>query len=443
MLAHRLNPARLLLSIIPIVVGLSLLPSPNAGAAADAAIVVLTAKGAVSPIMASYVSRGIDEAEESRASAVIIQLDTPGGLDTSMRDIVQRINSARVPVVVFVAPSGARAASAGAFITMSAHIAAMAPNTSIGAAHPVGGSGEEITGPMADKVMNDAVSYIRGIAQLRGRNADWSEKAVRESVSSDGSQALRDHVIDFVAADLADVVKQLEGKKVKLVSGEVTVTTAGRPVERVDMTIIESFLFAISDPNVAYILLSIAMLGIFLELSNPGSILPGIVGGICLLFALFALGMLPINTAGLLLIALGFVLFLAEVWITNNGMLTVGGVLALGFGSFLLTSGAAPGLRINPALIIGVVGSYAVFAAFLVNALVRTRRTPAVSGVRALIGMYGTARTAMDPEGTVMVHGELWRGHVVGGDPVPEGERVEVVGQEGMELHVKKSEETL
>lgn len=441
MLRHRLNLARLLLSVIPLIMGLSILIVPSAGAKTDPAIVVLTAKGAVSPIMASYLSRGIGEAEESGASAVIVQLDTPGGLDSSMRDIVQRINGARVPVVVFVAPSGARAASAGAFITMSAHIAAMAPNTSIGAAHPVGGSGEEIKGPLADKVVNDAVSYIRGIAQLRGRNEDWGEKAVRESVSSDASQALRDRVVDLVAADLADVIKQLDGKKVKLLSGEVTVSTAGRPVERVDMTIIESFLFAISDPNVAYMLLSIAMLGIFLELSNPGSILPGIVGGICLLFALFALGMLPINTAGLLLIALGFLLFLAEVWITNNGMLTVGGVLALGFGSFLLTSGSAPGLRINPGLIIGVVGSFAVFAVFLVNAVVRSRRTPAVSGVQALIGMHGVARTDLDPEGTVLVHGELWRGHIVG-DPVPEGERVEVVGQEGMELRVKKSAET-
>ena len=405
--------------------------------AATPIVLVLTAKGAVTPVMASYFSRGISLAEQKNAMAVVIQLDTPGGLDTAMRDIVQRINGARVPVVVYVSPAGARAASAGAFITMAAHVAVMAPNTAIGAAHPVAGNGQQIEGPMEDKVVNDAVAYIRGIAKLRGRSEDWAERAVRQSISTQADEAVKEHVVDFVATDLPSLLKQLDGRKAKLLTSDVEIVTIGATVELLDMNFVEAFLFAISDPNIAYILLSIAMLGIFLELSNPGAILPGIVGGISLVMALFSLGMLPVNIAGLLLIGLGFLLFLAEVWVTAHGLLSVGGVLSLALGSFLLTSGAAPELQINRWLITGVVGMFSLFAFFIVGAIVRSRRAAETTGLNALVGMQGVARSALELDGTVFVHGELWSAHSDDGAIQP-GERVRVTAMEGLQLHVTK-----
>src|SRR2546422_2090771 len=239
----------------------------------EGSIYVLTTKGPVTPVMAGYLDRGISAAENASAAGVIVQLDAPGGLDGSMRDIVQRINNARIPVVVYVSPAGARAASAGAFITMAAHVAAMSPNTAIGAAHPVGGNGAEIEGTMAEKVTNDAVAYIRGIAQLRGRNQDWAEKAVRESVSMSSDSAVSEHVVDLVANNLEDLIHQLDGRHVRLLTGEAQLSLSGAEVRRVTMYPIEAFLAAITDPNIAYMLLSVAMLAIFLELSNPGAIL--------------------------------------------------------------------------------------------------------------------------------------------------------------------------
>lgn len=402
-------------------------------------IVVLKAKGPVNPILASYFNRGITMAETQGASMVIFQLDTPGGLDTSMRDIVQRINSARIPVVVYVSPAGARAASAGAFITMAAHVAAMAPNTAIGAAHPVAGGPQELTGPMSDKVTNDAVAYIRGIAELRGRNTEWAEKAVRESISSSVDEAVKEKVVDLVAIDLGALLTQLDGRVVKLMTGEVTLSTKGHVLIHEDMNFIESFLFAISDPNVAYILLTLAMTGLFLELSNPGAILPGIVGGIALFLALFSLGMLPVNIAGLLLIGLGFLLFVAELWVTTHGMLTVGGIISLTLGSLLLISGNAPYLMVDRRLIATVVASVAAFFFFAVSAIVRTQRQRSVTGREGLMGMDGIARTPLNPEGLVFVHGERWQAAVLDGEgPVAEGERVKVVGIEGLKLTVTR-----
>lgn len=417
-------------------IGLLLLFTVVSNASANAGeVYVLTWKGAVTPVMAGHLDRGIRAAEEGNAAAVIIQLDTPGGLDSAMRDVVQRINSARVPVVVYVAPAGARAASAGAFITMAAHVAAMAPNTAIGAAHPVAGGGEEITGPMKDKVVNDSVAYIRGIAEMRGRNQDWAEKAVRESISSPAETAMQERVVDLVAPTLPDLVRQLDGRRVKLLTTEVSLSLTGTELRRIDLTPIEAFLAAIADPNVAYLLLSIAMLAIFLELSNPGAILPGIVGGLCLLIALFALGMLPVNIAGLLFIGLAFLLFVLEVWVPSHGMLGLGGVISLLFGSFILMSGAPADLQIHPGLILGVVAFFAVIF-FLVSRAVVTswhRRSPARQIVE--VGTEGIARTALNPVGTVIVHGELWRARADEGR-IAAGERVVVTGMRGLELDV-------
>ena len=425
-----------LVALLLILAGAGLLPVGDTHAASPV-IVVLTVKGAVNPVMFSYLDRGISAAEAKDATAVVIQLDTPGGLDTAMRDIVQRINAATVPVVVYVAPAGARAASAGAFITMAAHVAVMAPNTAIGAAHPVAGGGEQIEGPMEDKIVNDAVAYIRGIAQLRGRNEEWAEKAVRESVSISSNEAVEQNVVDYTAADLSDLITQLDGSKVELLKEEVELTVAGTTLEELEMNFVERFLFVITDPNIAYLLLSIAMLAIFVELSNPGAIFPGIVGGISLLLALFALGMLPVNFAGLLLIGLGFLLLIAEIWVTSGGLLAIGGLIALTLGSFILTSGAVPELQINRWLIGGVVGSFALFFFLVIGAIVKSRRERPVTGLDALVGTRGEARTALEPVGTVFLRGELWRAHTEG-EPIQPGERVQVTGIQGLELSVTK-----
>jgi len=294
--------------------------------AAAPSIDVLHVKGTINPVLVDYIERGIDQAEETNATACIIQLDTPGGLDTSMRDIVQEIVSARVPVVVYVSPSGARAASAGVFITMAAHVAVMAPNTAIGAAHPVaiGAEGEAaMSEAMEEKVVNDAAAYIRSIAEAHGRNMEWAEKAVRESVSATEQEALELNVIDMVAPDLNALISQLDGRQVTMLDGSVvTLHTQGATINHVKMNTIEDFLHTIADPNIAYILLSLAMLGIMAEIFNPGLIFPGVVGAICLLLALFSLGMLPVNYAGILLIVLALGLFIGEVLTTTFGLFT-------------------------------------------------------------------------------------------------------------------------
>lgn len=412
----------------------------SASAYADAPrILVLEAKGTINPVLAGYIARGISAAESQKAVAVVIQLDTPGGLDSSMRDIVQRINRSSIPVVVYVSPAGARAASAGAFITMASHVAAMAPDTAIGAAHPVAGGGGQMDETMSAKVTNDAVAYIKSISESRGRNAEWAEKAVRESISSSAEDARQEKVVDLVARDIPSLVEQLDGRHVKLSSGETTLNLQGYQLVHENMTTVESFLFAISDPNVAYILLSLAMLGLFLELSNPGAILPGIVGGISLFLALYSLGMLPVNIAGLLLILLAFLLFLAEVFVTSHGMLTVGGVISLTLGSLILiSSNDAPYLAIDRRLIALVVTLVTAFFVLVVGAVVRTQRGKSATGREGMVGMMGVARSELDPDGIVFLHGERWSAHSQDGR-VEAGERVLVTQVEGLLLQVSKA----
>ncbi len=402
-------------------------------------VVVLTVKGAITPVVASYLDRGIRAAEADGATAVVVELDTPGGLDDSMRDIVQRIIGAKVPVVVFVSPAGARAASAGAFITIAAHVAVMAPNTAIGAAHPVSigsGGAAEIPKTMEEKVVNDAVAYIRSSATLRQRNVDWAEKIVRESVSATETEALQLNVIDFIAADTRNLVSQLDGRKATLLSGEVvTLHTAGATISYEPMGVVERFLLTISNPNLAYILLSLAMLGILVELYNPGAVLPGIVGGISLFLALYALGMLQANWAGLLLIALAFLFFVAEAFTSAFGMLLVGGIISMIFGSLLLFR--SPEFSISPGLIAMVVTIFTIALVLVLIAVVRTQRSKQSTGREGMIGKTATARTALDPRGTVFVHGELWEATSESGKIEP-GEEVKVTGIEGLKLRVSK-----
>ncbi|MDO8490979.1 MAG: nodulation protein NfeD [Dehalococcoidia bacterium] len=430
------------LRIVSILLGVVWLLSALAAGVAMAkqpGVEVLTVKGPINPVVANYIKRGIGEAESRGAAVCVIQLDTPGGLDSSMRDIIQRILGSKVPVVVYVYPPGARAASAGAFIAMASHVAAMAPNTAIGAAHPVAIGGGEITGPEADKILNDSVAYIKSLAQAQGRNVDWAERAVRDSISSTEQEARAQGVIEVVAPDLNALLFQLDGRQVGLLSGSVILRTQGLPVYDNGMNWIERFLLTISDPNIAYILLGLAMLGIFFEMANPGSILPGVIGGISLVLALFSLGMLPVNYAGVALIALAFLLFFLEIWITSYGLLSIGGVASLVVGSLILISSSAPYFQINRWLIAGTVILIAAFFVLVVGAIVAGQRRRPVSGQEDLVGRPAIARTALDPRGKVFVEGEIWNAEVEDGK-VGVGEEVIITRVEGLKVYVSRKE---
>jgi membrane-bound serine protease (ClpP class) len=404
---------------------------------------VLRVEGTINPVLASYMDRGIGAAESDGATVCVIELDTPGGLDTSMRDIVQRITSARLPVVVYVSPPGARAASAGVFITMAAHVAAMAPNTTIGAAHPVaiGSSGEvqKLPEEMEEKVLNDAVAYIKSIAGGHGRNVEWAEKAVRESICATDREALELNVIDLVAPDLPSLLSQLDGREVAMLSGEtITLHTRDAVINRIEMGAIERFLFTISDPTIAYILLSLGMLGIFFELSSPGTIFPGVFGGICFLLGFYSLGMLPVNYAGLLLMILGFGLFVAELFTPTFGLLTAGGVVSFTVGSLILFGGGSSLFKVDLGVIIGVVAVITLVFVFIVYAVVRGQRRRPVTGHEGLIGQVAVARTALDPAGTVFLEGEAWSAVAEGSKRIEAGEEVMVTRVDGLKLVVKK-----
>ena len=408
--------------------------------AASSRIDVLHAEGVINPVLVDYIERGIEQAEDNNAIACIIQMDTPGGLDTSMRDIVKDIVDARVPVVVYVSPAGARAASAGVFITMAAHVAAMAPNTAIGAAHPVsiGAEGEEgMSETMEEKVVNDAAAYIRSIAEAHGRNMEWAEKAVRESVSATEREALELNVIDMVAPDLDSLVSQLDGREVTMLGGNVvTLHTQEATINHITMNTIEDFLYAISDPNIAYILLSLATLGIMAEIFNPGLIFPGVVGGICGLLAFYSLGVLPVNYAGILLVVLAFGLFIAEAFTASFGLFTAGGITSLVIGSLILFKGG-PLFQVSPWLITTVAVIIAAFFAFIISRVIRTHRRQASTGREELIGKTAVVKVALEPEGTVFFKGERWRAISEEGRVEP-GETVIITKVDGLKLYVFK-----
>lgn len=434
---------RSLLLVLAILGSGAVLPSGSSAQPAQAAhAAVLLVKGIINPAAASYVERAIGEAESAGARVIIIEMDTPGGLDTSMRGIIQRIIAARVPVAVYVAPQGARAGSAGVYITYAAHIAAMAPSTNIGSAHPVsiGESGEQtVSDTMNEKITNDAVAYIKGLAQSRGRNAEWAEKAVRESMNITAQQALEMKVIDLVANDLSSLLDQMSGRSVRTASGTVTLNTEGLAIRRYDMSAVESFLHVISDPTIAYILLSLGTMGLIFELSNPGAILPGVAGGIFLLFALYGLGTLPVNIAGLLLIAFAFLLFVTDIFAPTHGFLTAGGTISFLLGSMLLINTQnAPFLAISTPAIVAVTLTLTVFFFFAVAAIVRSRRRRPTTGLEGMIGQTAEARTDLDPEGMVFVDGALWKAVAESGK-VGAGEVVEIVGERGLTLVVRPS----
>jgi membrane-bound serine protease (ClpP class) len=403
------------------------------------AVHILTADADVNPVLARYIDRGIDEAEDTDAKAVVIKLDTPGGLITSMEDIVQRIQESDVPVIVYVSPSGGKAASAGTFITMSAHVAAMAPGTRIGAAHPVAAGGDDIEGDLREKVENDAAAYARSIAEERGRNADWAEDAVRDSVSASTSEAVELGVVDFEAQDVGDLLRQSEGRTVKVGADENFVITGVAEAERVSnsMTFFERMLLVLSDPNIAFLLLSLGGLGLLIELFAPGIGLPGIGGTIALILAFFALGTLPVNYAGVALIGLAFALFAAEAFAPGIGVFGVGGAIALIFGGLILTSSDQPEFQVNRWFLYGTGIVLAAFFIMVATAIIRMRRMPSYAGTAALIGQMATARSYLNPDGFIFLRGERWKA-VAEDAPIREGERVEVTSVKGLTVTVRR-----
>ena len=410
--------------------------------AATSTIDVLHAKGVVNPVLADYIERGIEHAEDTNATAIIIQLDTPGGLVSSMLEIVEDIIGARVPVVVYVSPGGAWAASAGVFVTMAAHVAVMAPATNIGAAHPVsiGGEGEEgMSETEEEKILSILASKAKTTAELHGRNAEWAEGAVRESISATEQEALALNVIDMVAADLDDLISQLDGREVTMLGGAVvTINTQGAAINHIRMSTMEDFLYAISDPNIAYLLMSLAMLGIMAEISNPGLIFPGVVGAICLLMAFFSLGMLPVNYAGVLLIVLAFSLFIAEVFTTSFGLFTAGGVVSLVLGSLILFKGG-PLFQVSPWLIATVTIVITGLLAFVIHRVLWVHRRQASTGKEELIGKPAVVKVALEPEGTVLFKGERWTAVAETGR-VEVGDTVIINKVDSLKLYVTKKE---
>jgi membrane-bound serine protease (ClpP class) len=393
--------------------------------------------GIINPATAKFITDSIDQASKEGGQCLIIELDTPGGLMDSMRNIVKKILASNIPIIVYVAPRGARAASAGVFITLASHVAVMAPGTNIGAAHPVtlGAEGKE-SKTMTEKIVNDTVSQIKTIAKNRGKNVDWAEKAVRKSVSITEDEALKLNVIDLICTDLNDLLSKVDGRVIKFDGMTRTLLTKGVQPRPIQMSWRYKLLDTISNPSIAYILLMLGIYGIFFELSSPGAILPGVVGGIFLILAFYALQMLPISFAGLALILFAIILFIAEVKVVSHGLLTVGGVISLFLGSMMLIETPAEYMQISLMVIIPAVLVSAGFFAFAVTKAIKARLTKPTTGTEGLVGEVGMASTPLSPEGKVLVHGEFW--NAISDDPVEKGDKVQVVGVKDLVLNVKK-----
>jgi membrane-bound serine protease (ClpP class) len=399
-------------------------------------VLVLRADSIVNPVMARYIDRGIDGAERGGAGAVVIELDTPGGLGSSMREIVQRIQRARVPVIVYVAPEGAQAASAGTFITLAGHVAAMAPGTNIGAASPIDISGEELEGTAGRKAENDAVAFIRSIAEQRGRNADWAERAVRDAVAASAAEAERENVVDFVAPNRAALLARVDGRAVTLTDGPTTLRTAQAGVREVSPSLGERVLDLLSDPNIAFMLLSIGGLAIMLELFHPGTLVPGVVGVLCLVLAFFALGTLPANWTALILIGLAFAFFAAEALMPGFGLLAAAGGISLALGGLFLVDAEGPLPTVSFWLSAGTAAAFAAFFAFALSAAVKARARPAEARIaESFVGREAVTVSALEPDGYVLINGERWAARSLG-PAVPQGDRVTVTRQEGLRLGV-------
>jgi membrane-bound serine protease (ClpP class) len=392
-------------------------------------------KAAVHPISAELIVDAVRDADAARASVLIIELDTPGGLVTSTRDISSAILGAQTPVVVYVSPAGAQVASAGFFILMSADIAAMAPGTNTGAAHPVGGGGEDIEGAMGKKVEEDSAANIRALARRNGRNVELAQAAVIDSRSYTAEEALEGKLIDLIAPSFDKLVEALDGRTVKRGDDLVTLRTKGAVVQEVEMSQMRRILAIIADPNIAFMLLSLGGLGLYFELMNPGAILPGVVGGICLILAFFALSVLPVSYAGLALLFLALVLYIAEIKVVSHGVLAIGGTVALVLGALMLFKTPEPALRVSLSVIVSLALFSLATVGFLMFMALRARQVPVRTGKEGLLHEIGTARSPIAPRGKVFVHGEIW--DAVSEEPVSAGEPVEVVAVRNLTLAVR------
>jgi membrane-bound serine protease (ClpP class) len=396
-------------------------------------------EGVISPASSSYLLRSIKIAEDNDAMCLIIKLDTPGGLDLSMREITKRILNAEIPIVIYIAPKGARAASAGVFILYASHVAAMAPGTNVGAAHPVNIGGEKIDSVMAEKVTNDAVAYLTAIAKERRRNTKWAEKAIRESASIDAETALKMNVCEIIAEDEEDLIAQLNGWKVEVKEERRILNTESSPVRKVTMNLKESLLLLLTNPNIAYVLLLLGIYGLFFELRNPGMIFPGVVGGICIILGFYALHLLPVNYAGVALIFLSAILFILEIYITSGGLLTVGAVISLVLGSLILFESDVPFFRLSWEVIMIAVVIIAAFFIFLLSLGLRAQFKKRQTGKEGIIGEVGVAKTDIKPSGgTVFVHGEYW--NAMSDKSIKKGSEVKVIDVKEMVLKVEPVE---
>jgi membrane-bound serine protease (ClpP class) len=403
------------------------------GAAVVARIVV---DGMINPAVADFIGKSIARASTENAAVLVIQLDTPGGMLSSTRGIVKDVLAAPLPVVVYVAPSGAGAGSAGVFITMAAHVAAMAPGTSIGAAHPVGGQGEDIKGTMGEKVENFTASFSEAIARQRGRNVEWAVKAVRQSVSVAAEEAAKLKVVDMVARDLDEVLGKIEGRTVEIGGEKRVVHVKPAEVRTYEMRASQRVLAVLADPNIAYLLMMAGILGLYIEFTHPGVIFPGVAGGICLLLALTAMQVLPVNYGALALIVLGVALLVAEAFLPTFGVVGVGGAVAFLLGSLFLFDGAGEELEVARTLIFGAVAGLGLFTMIVGVLIARRRRVPARLGVEGMIGAIGMARDRLAPQGTVLVHGEYWTAETE--QTIDPGTPVEVTGIDGLRLRVRR-----
>jgi membrane-bound serine protease (ClpP class) len=429
------NKVLLILSILLMFAFVAAIPSQE-----KAPVYTIEVDGIINPATAKFIVDSIDQATQQGAQCLIIKLDTPGGLMESMRMIVKKELASTIPIIVYVAPSGARAASAGVFVTIAANIAVMAPSTHIGAAHPVtlgGGEGKE-SKTMTEKIVNDTVSYIKTIAKNRGRNADWAEKAVVKSVSITEEEAVKLNVVDFISPDIQSLLAKIDGKVVKFNGVTRTLHTKGVQPQPIQMSWRDRLLDIISNPTIAYILLMLGIYGIFFELSSPGAILPGVVGGIFLILAFYALQMLPVNYAGLALILFAIILFIAEIKVVSHGLLAVGGVISLFLGSMMLFQSPVEYMRVSMSVIIPAVLVSAAFFIFAVTKAVNARLKKPTTGMEGLTGEVGIASTPIAPEGKVSIHGEFW--NATGDQNIEKGEKVQVIGVHNLKLKVKKIE---
>jgi membrane-bound serine protease (ClpP class) len=398
-------------------------------------VVLARVHSVIHPVSAELIQDAIRTADESGAAAVVLELSTPGGLLTSTREITTAILGARTPVVVWVAPDGAQNASAGFFVLLAADIAAMAPNTNTGAAHPVGGQGEDIPGKLGEKMEQDAAANIRALAARTGRNVQLAEAAVVESRSFTAREALDGKLIDLIAPTLPELLRAIDGRPVRKGNQVIRLRTAGASVREIELPSLRKVLAFVADPNIAYILLVLGGLGLYFELMNPGAILPGVVGGICLILAFFALSVLPVNVAGLALLLLALLFFIAEIKVVSHGLLALGGVVSLVLGSLMLFKTADAMLQVSLQLIASLVVFTVATVGLLLFLAIRAQRTPVQTGSEGLLRERGTARTALDPRGKVFVHGELW--DAVAAEPVAAGETVEITAVHNLTLQVR------